>query len=658
MLSPNRDKNFPRPCHRRIIFRSTFLIVLILSVYGSPSVLAYDCTGCPTPTFEAVRTVATLPGAHGVVSGHFNNDGKLDIAVMDTQGVRILLGDGNGNFSTTGGVLNLPGGKVSPVVGEFNGDGKLDLAFSADENYGQNAPLLYICFGDGAGGFAGAPAVYGSGLTASFFRMSVADFNKDGRGDFALQGILGGFVMLSNSLGQYEPVRPIPAPFWTSGNLCYSTDTGDFNEDGNIDIALGCASEPGSFLYLGDGQGNFVEGPEIYNGYGDDSSAVADMNGDGHLDHISDIHIQLFDGALNVTQQFIFYDNVPDTPGEWWSQPMKVADFNVDGKPDMISTWDNTLHVVLGDGSGDLGNVSSFTVPIFRYDPYAPGTYLPSRSSLTLGDVNGDGKTDVIAVDSESGAVSLLLNTTQRPAGAPVSAVTAPGSNSTVASDETSLTFSNVTATGTTTIEPDQTAAANYSLSNNLGSYEIETTAAYSTKGYYVPGTTTVADPTKGIKVSFKVPSVTTESAFNELVVTHGEDTNGDGLLEMVPYNGTADPQKVTYHDFATKTVWVYVPHLSPFVVLKGEVGQISDLVAMVKTYNLKQGIYNSFDAKLAAAQSALEAAKGKDRASACYQIAAFINEAKAQSGKALTAAQAQQLVASTNGIRLLLGCR
>jgi hypothetical protein len=60
-----------------------------------------------------------------------------------------------------------------------------------------------------------------------------------------------------------------------------------------------------------------------------------------------------------------------------------------------------------------------------------------------------------------SGAISVLLNTTAPTPGAPAVATTATGPGSTTTTPESSLTFSNVTVAGTTTVEPNQTAAAN-----------------------------------------------------------------------------------------------------------------------------------------------------------------------------------------------------
>jgi hypothetical protein len=133
------------------------------------------------------------------------------------------------------------------------------------------------------------------------------------------------------------------------------------------------------------------------------------------------------------------------------------------------------------------------------------------------------------------------------------------------------ITGSSSGAAPVVTVNPlDASETANLQLSNNLGAYEISTTATYDTSGY-------ASDPTQGIKIMFTVPTVNDPAIFDGLVVTHGEDQNGDHIIqvnEMVRYDGSVSPSKVTYHDFATRMVWVYVPSLSPFVIVKSPVAQ------------------------------------------------------------------------------------
>ena len=70
------------------------------------------------------------PGA--IALGDFDKDGNLDLVTVNSlnNDVSVLLGDGNGNFSSP---TNFPAGDdpVSVVTGDFDEDGILDLAISA-----------------------------------------------------------------------------------------------------------------------------------------------------------------------------------------------------------------------------------------------------------------------------------------------------------------------------------------------------------------------------------------------------------------------------------------------------------------------------------------------------------------------------------------------
>jgi hypothetical protein len=81
---------------------------------------------------------------------------------------------------------------------------------------------------------------------------------------------------------------------------------------------------------------------------------------------------------------------------------------------------------------------------------------------------------------------------------------------------------------------------------------------------------------------------------------------------------------------------------------------EIQEVVACLQSLGLGQGITNSFVVKLNAALNSL--LRGNTTA-ACGQLAAFANEVQAQAGKALTQAQADQLLGAAAAIRSQLGC-
>jgi hypothetical protein len=92
-------------------------------------------------------------------------------------------------------------------------------------------------------------------------------------------------------------------------------------------------------------------------------------------------------------------------------------------------------------------------------------------------------------------------------------------------------------------------------------------------------------------------------------------------------------------------------------VHVKAASEQISDVVATVQALDAKQGVVESLDAKLQNVLDALTSAKAGDKASACKKLDAFIGEVQAQTGKALTQADADSLIADARRIKAVIGC-
>lgn len=94
-----------------------------------------------------------------------------------------------------------------------------------------------------------------------------------------------------------------------------------------------------------------------------------------------------------------------------------------------------------------------------------------------------------------------------------------------------------------------------------------------------------------------------------------------------------------------------------PTEVAAGPAELLQGLIAAVQALNLRRGIANSLDAKLSNAIQALDAIGAGATSSACGLLDAFAQEVRAQAGKALTDAQAAQLLAASMQIGILLGC-
>jgi hypothetical protein len=204
-----------------------------------------------------------------------------------------------------------------------------------------------------------------------------------------------------------------------TGQYPHSVAVGDFNGDGKLDLAVvnECGNDPdcGSpgtvSILLGNGNGTFnlASGPPITVGFGPESVAVGDFNGDGKLDlavvNWSDdnVSILLGNGDGTFTPASTPTVSVGSDP-----YSLAVGDFNGDGKLDLavVNFGDNTVSILLGNGDGTFTPASTPTVSVAE-DPRA----------VAVGDFNGDGKLDLAVVNQcgndpycgSPGTVSILL---------------------------------------------------------------------------------------------------------------------------------------------------------------------------------------------------------------------------------------------------------
>jgi len=144
-------------------------------------------------TFKLASTPATGISPYGVTASDFNGDGKIDLAVTNLCGnaascqnpgyasISILLGAGDGTFTTQSVVLTGFSHAKAIAAADFNGDGKADLVVTG---LGESRGLILI--GNGQGGFA-QPVASGPGQTGEY--VVLGDFNQDGRLDFALNDL-------------------------------------------------------------------------------------------------------------------------------------------------------------------------------------------------------------------------------------------------------------------------------------------------------------------------------------------------------------------------------------------------------------------------------------------------------------------------------------
>ena len=337
-------------------------------------------------------TVATGTQPQGLVTGDFNGDGKIDLAIANngSNNVTILLGNGDGTFVTPGTTVAAGTGANWITVGDFNEDGKLDLAVANLGSTGTGG--VTILLGNGDGTFAaGASLTTGNGP----FSIVTADFNGDGHLDLAVSNSSDGSVTLL--LGQGDGTFTLGSTS-SVGNQPQVLVPGDFNEDGILDLAVSNETDGSVSILIGKGDGTFQAQTTVSRGgSGSPIGLIAgDYNGDGHVDlagvNASDVAILLGDG----TGAFTLAANPTTGSGDLIAGV--AGDYNGDHKVDLVVSDRAAGEAFLfpGNGDGTFG---------------APTTYTTAAGSfgVATADFNGDGALDLAFANGAANNVAIFL---------------------------------------------------------------------------------------------------------------------------------------------------------------------------------------------------------------------------------------------------------
>ncbi len=300
-------------------------------------------------------------------------------------------------------VGNSPGSVES---GDFNNDNIPDLVITSETD-----SSVTFLLGNGKGGFSEAQ-------NARFFAgqspndMAINDFNNDGNMDIAIANHEHKYltVLLGNGKGNFIPAPK--SPFSVQGiPHVHGVATGDFNNDGWIDMVTDSWGNNKVELRFGDSAtlfimpGKFVSvGKRPYQ-----RLRTADINNDGFIDIVT-TNSEGNNATVLLSNGKGDFSEPEGSPFPCGDAPfgLAIGDVNADGKPD-LAIINSPGSMAEGRGKNGMtvllgDGTGKFTT--LKGSPFESGK-IPNR--IAIGDVNGDGVNDIVTSDNDSNMIYLFL---------------------------------------------------------------------------------------------------------------------------------------------------------------------------------------------------------------------------------------------------------
>ena len=375
------------------------LIQILQSIFGSSAVSSASGSALPALiAFGGGKTIflATMPGANA-------NFGTALSTVHSAQ--RVLLRAQDGKPATF-----------------FVGDRyPIDLGLLSSDLSSTSSALSSSLGSALASGLSLPTTNYASGNGP--ISVAIADINKDSHPDIIVANQTDGTlsIFLGNGDGTFQAQTVLPLPGVTSGTTTTATKpsavvTGDFNNDGNIDIAVTDMANNRVLILLGNGDGTFQTPVAYPTGSNPIAIVAQDFDADGQPDLAI---ANQGDGTTASTATILLGNKVNGVQtGTFGAPPGQTSPPSVGVSPSAITTavfasggftdlavtnkGDNTVSILPGLGTNGVQNGT-----FGAQNTFAVGN---GPAGIATADFNGDGQPDLAISNQTDGTVSILLN--------------------------------------------------------------------------------------------------------------------------------------------------------------------------------------------------------------------------------------------------------
>jgi hypothetical protein len=352
--------------------------------------------------------------------------------------------------------------------GDMNGDGRMDLVYNERRSSAGGVNRVHVALAGAGGGYSlAAPSTSPADPAAGWenFQMLVADVDGDGRDDLAwnhrgTNNVV--YVAMSSGDGTFEWREPQVHP--NNGWAAYAVAAGDVNGDGKTDLLWSIRAADRMRVYAGIAQpdstftmvNEFTDRLGNHTGYGPPVIAKVDGNSTGDVVHnrvnadenvtvmqriqpdgsfstishnhllsgwsgyktlVADIDGQNADDLVfvrSLADKLHIHRAINGGAGAFTRPAVQsmdanhlllpfMGDVNDDGRADLILLQDQGVENKVWVGYGTTGGTFDFPAGA-QTSPFTPGTGWPSFDRIFIGDVNGDGKDDIVWTNASASA--------------------------------------------------------------------------------------------------------------------------------------------------------------------------------------------------------------------------------------------------------------
>lgn len=466
-------------------------------------------------SFLAAGTITSGVYPHAISLGDFNVDGKADVLVARGSSTNVSVFP---NQSTTDNIVL--GSKLDlaatgnnhecSAVADFDGDGKLDIVVT---NWaGTHSVSVFRNTSIGTTISFAAKVDYA--VDNSPYGVATGDLDGDGKPDLAITNSGTGSDKITiyknaSTPGNISFIARNDLPVGTSP---YSVAIGDLNGDGKPDIALTTQSSTSALSVMKNITSGGIISFDAPVNYASLSGGfvvmIGDLDGDGKPDlaaanaftnSVLTIRNTRVDANMAFgSQQYFSTGNYP--------VGLSIADFDGDGKPDLVTTNRQSDNVSVLKNNSTPGSIN-----FENHFDYAVGD---DPFFVAAGDLNNDSRPDIIAANSAEIFSSVYKNNIGGNSPTITSFNPTSGGNGTV------VTITGTNFTGATAVSFGGTPAATFTVNSpttitatvgigSTGNVVITTPNGIATAGGFVYTAPTITSFTPTIGINGTVVTIT-----------------------------------------------------------------------------------------------------------------------------------------------------